>query len=156
MSSKKVFFEKADKLKDFRDIYGHNLDVFSETPDFQWSYEEIKREVNEGWDLYSVKVDDVIIAAVFLKVEKGRLLTKNTSLKMSYQGQGLSHQIKDFFEDIAKEQKITSIFHYCRIDDFRAYSLNEGHGYKKTNTDPKDQVIEWVKEIKRTKQNLYK
>ena len=158
MTKTKIAFEKADKSKDFRDIYGHNLDAFSETPDFKWTYNDIKKEVDEGWELYSVKVQDEIIAAVFLKIDKDKLLTKNTALKMSYQGQGLSHKIKEFFENTAKKRKLTSIIHYCRIDDFRAYSLNEGHGYKQRQLggSRKNQVIEWIKDDIGEKQKLYK
>ena len=140
-------FEKADKSKDFQEMYGRNLDDFLETPNFEWTYNDIKREVDEGWELYSVKIQEEIIAAVFLKNDQEKLLTKNTPLKMSYQGQGLSHKIKDFFEDIAQKRKLTSIIHYCRIDDFRAYSLNEGHGYKQRQLGGKGQVVEWSKNI---------
>ncbi len=145
MNKAKLIFEKADKSKDFREIYGHNLDIFSESPDFEWTYNDIRKEVDEGWELYSVKVQEEIIAAVFFKIDKDKLLTKNTALKMSYQGQGLSHKIKEFFEDIAQKQQVSSIIHYCRIDDFRAYSLNEGHGYKQIETRSKTQVVAWIK-----------
>lgn len=152
----KVVFERADKTKDFREIYGHNLDVFSESPDFEWTYDDIRREVEEGWELYSVKVQEEIIAALFCKVDQGRLLTKNTALKMNFQGRGLSHKIKDFFEEMAAGRKVSSISHYCRVDDFRAYSLNEGHGYKRVDKTPssKDRVVEWVKKPRRADKNF--
>ena len=145
MDGTKLVFKKADKMQDFEEIYDHNLDVFSESPGFEWTYDDIKKEVEQGWELYSVKIRKEIIAAIFFKVDKGKLLTKNTALKMNFQGRGLSHRIKEFFEDIARQRKASSIFHYCRVDDFRAYSLNEGHGYRKTEGNPKGKMIEWIK-----------
>ena len=149
MRRAELMFERADKAADMEDIHGHNLDVFSESPDFEWTCDDIRKEVESGWELYSVKHLEDIIAAVFLKEEKNRLLTKNTALKMNFQGSGHSHKIKEFFEEMARKRRLTSIVHYCRIDDFRAYSLNEGHGYRKMGapSDGRGKVVEWVKRL---------
>ena len=74
---------------------------------------------------------------------------KNTAVKINHQGSGYSHQIKDFFELRARELKLRVIFHFCRIDDFRMYSLNESHGYKKTSRrlGKNGEVVEWRKTI---------
>jgi len=74
-------------------------------------------------------------------------LTKNTAVKANYQGSGFSHEIKNFFDKKAKELKAKKILHYCSIDNFRMYSLNESHGYKKTKKS-EGQLVEWVKDIK--------
>ena len=76
-------------------------------------------------------------------------MTKNTSLKMNYQGSGYSHKIKEFFEKVARERKLKKIVHYCGIDNFRMYSLNESHGYKKTphKLGTNGRVVEWIKPI---------
>lgn len=149
MRRPRLQFEKADKSADLSDIYDHNLDVFSESPGFDWTYEDIKQEVDSGWELYSVKHLEDIIAALFIREERNRLLTKNTALKMNFQGSGYSHKIKEFFEDTARRRRLSSIVHYCRIDDFRAYSLNEGHGYRKMGPPPDGdgQVVGWVKKL---------
>lgn len=64
-----------------------------------------------------------------------------------YQGSGYSHEIKKFFENVAKERTLDKIVHYCGIDNFRDYSLNESHGYKKDDKveGQSKNVVEWVK-----------
>ena len=77
------------------------------------------------------------------------LHTKNTAVKISHKGSGFSHKIKEFLENKAKELNMKKIVHYCRIDNFRMYSLNESHGYNKTkNTFGEGQIIEWEKKLK--------
>ena len=141
-------FKKATKETQFKEIYEHNLDAFTDTPDFRWNLEEIKKEVKDGWELYSAYFNGEVIAALFVKLDKSDLLTKNTALKMSHQGSGFSHQIKEFFEHIAEEKHANRVLHYCRIDNFRLYSLNESHGYSKTGkTLDGGQVVEWEKTL---------
>lgn len=141
-----IEFKKATKVSEYQAIYDHNLDAFTDSPDFKWDLDEIKKEVKEGWQLYSAHVGDMIIAALFLRVDGKSLLTKNTGTKMSHQGSGYSHKIKEFFEKKAKELKVAKIYHYCRIDNFRMYSLNESHGYTKTAKKlDNGLVVEWEK-----------
>lgn len=140
-------FKKAANDKDIQAVFDHNIDAFSDSPDFKWTLDEIRNEVSEGWELYSLISDKDIVAAAFFKVEGDALLTKNTAIKSDHQGSGLSHAIKEFFEKIARDKKLKRIFHYCRIDNFRMYSLNESHSYRKTpNKIGEDGlVVEWVK-----------
>jgi hypothetical protein len=141
-----LVFKKATKVAEYKAIYDHNLDAFTDSPDFNWDIEEIKKEVKEGWNIFSAHVGEDIIAALFLKLEGKKLLTKNTGTKMSHQGSGYSHNIKEFFEKSAKEMKAKKIYHYCRIDNFRMYSLNESHGYAKTAKKlDSGLVVEWEK-----------
>ncbi len=142
-------FVKAAKEEDFKNIFNYNIDAFSDSPDFKWTLDEIKHEVKEGWLLYAAYLRSEIIAACFLRPDGNSLLTKNTAIKMTAQGSGYSHQIKEFFEEQAKEQKLNEIVHYCRIDNFRMYSLNESHGYKKTGRKLGERglIVEWIKKI---------
>ncbi len=141
-------FKKASSNKDYQDIFNHTIDAFSDSPDFNWTIEEIKREVNDGWVVYSASVEDEIIAAVFIKKVGKDLLSKNTAIKMDHQGSGFSHDIKRFIEKEGKVLGAKKIYHYCRIDNFRMYSLNESHGYKQTKREiDTDQTVEWIKEI---------
>lgn len=111
--------------------------------------DEIRNEVSEGWELYSVMVDGEIIAALFFMTDKDTLYTKNTAIKVNYQGSGFSHKIKEYFEKVAREKGLKHIAHYCRIDNFRMYSLNESHGYRKTQKKMGDgQVVEWMKDLR--------
>lgn len=146
----KLTFKKAKTEKDIKEIYDHNIDAFSDSPDFKWTFEEIKKEVADGWELFSLIDDSEIVAAVFYKIEDDSLLTKNTAIKIDHQGAGLSHSIKEFFEKVARDKKLKRIYHYCRIDNFRMYSLNESHQYKKTprKLGPEGLVVEWEKKIK--------
>ena len=140
-------FQRAKTEKEIRAIYDYNIDAFSDSPDFKWTLEEIKKEVSEDWQLFSMTLDGEIIAALFYKIEKDSLLTKNTAIKVTHQGSGYSHKMKEFFEKVARENNLKKIFHYCRIDNFRTYSLNESHKYKKTPNKygPDELVVEWVK-----------
>ena len=104
-----LVFKKATKVAEYKAIYDHNLDAFTDSPDFNWDIEEIKKEVKEGWNIFSAHVGEDIIAALFLKLEGKKLLTKNTGTKMSHQGSGYSHNIKEFFEKSAKEMKAKKV-----------------------------------------------
>lgn len=149
--SSNLVFKKAKTSKEIREIHEHTLNAFSDTPDFEWSVEALQQEVKEGWELFSaISLDGEIVAAALYKKEGNTLHTKNTAIKMSYQGSGFSHEIKDFFEKEARRLKVKKIVHYCRIDNFRMYSLNESHGFKKTQNKLGEdgQVVEWVKVLK--------
>ena len=128
----KLIFQKAQSQKDIQNVYEYNIDAFSESPDFNWNLKEIQKEVVGGWDLYAAYLGEEVIAAIFLKEENGQLLSKTTSIKMNYQGSGYSHKIKEFIEESAQQNKISEVVNFCGIDNFRMYSLNESHGYKKT------------------------
>ncbi len=143
-------FESAGTDKAIREVFEYNIDAFIDSPDFNWTLEELKNEIKDGWELYSVKFQGEVIAAVFIKKEGSKLLTKNTAISAHHQGSGYNHQIKDFFELKARALNCKEIHHFCRIDNFRMYSLNESHGYKKLDKKiGKDgQVVEWIKELK--------
>ena len=143
-------FVKASKEADIREVCDYNIDAFSDSPDFKWNLEEILKEIKDGWELFSVNQDGEIIAAVFIKEDGGSLLSKNTSVKMEFQGSGHSHEIKEYIEKEAKGRKLKKIVHYCRIDNFRMYSLNESHDYKKTKKKLGEdgQLVEWIKVLK--------
>ena len=127
-----IEFRKAKSLGEIQNIYDYTIDAFSDTPDFEWELDAIKQEIDEGWELFGVYSGKEVIAAAFVKKEGTGLLTKNTAIKLVHQGSGNSHKLKSFFEAKARELKLQQIYHYCRIDNFRMYSLNESHGYKKT------------------------
>ncbi|MBK22769.1 MAG: hypothetical protein CME70_02085 [Halobacteriovorax sp.] len=140
-------FELVTKEKDIQAVYDHNIDAFSDSPDFKWNLQEIKNEIKGGWELYSVSHEGEIVAALFVSEVDNGLYTKNTGLKMHHQGSGFSHEIKEFYEKLAREKKLDRIVHYCRIDNFRMYSLNESHGYRKAEKpiDEEGLVVEWTK-----------
>jgi hypothetical protein len=144
-----VNFKKAKSEKDIKSIHDYNIDAFSDSPDFKWTLDEIKKEVADGWELYSLMLGEEILAAVFFKIDGKSLLSKNTAIKITHQGSGFSHTIKEFFEKMARDNKLKQIYHYCRIDNFRMYSLNESHKYKKTprKFGVEGLVVEWVKEL---------
>ena len=136
--------------EDLVKIYNYNVQVFTDTPDFNWSLDNIKREIHEGWKLYSVSAEQQIIAAVFTKQTPDSLLTKATPIKLEFQGNGYSHQIKEFLEQMAKKQKLKKVVNYCRKDNFRMISLNETHGYTRTDKkiDGDNELVEWEKNLK--------
>jgi len=142
-------FELATKNPEIEEVYNYNLEVFSETPEFSWTLDNLKDEAKQGWKISSVRVDDQIIAAVFYKADKQALLTKSTPIKMEYQGNGYSHKIKEYFEKLAKDQKLKEIVNYCGKDNFRLISLNETHGYEMTGQTFGDDgsLVEWKKQV---------
>lgn len=140
-------FIKCNSDEELKKLYNYDVDVFAEAGDFDWSLENLKRERKQGWEIYSVENNNEIIAAVFLKFEKDLLATKNTSIKMTYQGKGYSHRIKDFYEHLARTHQVKSIVHYCAVDNFRAIALNESHGYKRVKTHKNGEVVEWEKKL---------
>jgi predicted GNAT family acetyltransferase len=140
-------FNKCKNKNDLRDVYRYDADAFAETSDFEWSIASLEKEQAEGWDIYSVSVDSEIIAACFLKNDGKTLHTKNTSVKISYQGQGVSHLIKEFYEKCAREQKAKEIINYCAVDNFRNIALNESHGYSKLPGDKNSEIVLWKKKI---------
>jgi predicted GNAT family acetyltransferase len=94
-----------------------------------------------------VMTDDEIVAAVLMRKDGDTLFTKNTPIKMAFQGNGFSHQIKNFYEEEAKKQHIRKVINYCPVDNFRMIALNESHGYKRTGNSfgTSNNIIEWVK-----------
>ena len=85
-----LVFKKATKVAEYKAIYDHNLDAFTDSPDFNWDIEEIKKEVKEGWNIFSAHVGEDIIAALFLKLEG-----KNIPKKIEVRGEVVM-LIKDF------------------------------------------------------------
>ena len=143
----------ANKEQDYKEILDYSIDAFSDSPDFSWNMDALKQEVKDGWQVAAVLSQGEIIAAIFYKIDKeGKkkvLSTKNTAIKFNHQGSGHSHSIKEYFEELARENKADIIRHYCRIDNFRAYSLNESHSYKKTpKTFDNGLIVEWEKSVK--------
>lgn len=142
-------FQEAQGSKDLRKLHEYTIDAFSDTPDFSWTLDDLKQEMKDGWEIFSANNEDGdVVAAVFVKTDGDTLYTKNTGLKIHHQGLGYSHQIKEFFEQFARKKKLKRLVHFCRIDNFRMYSLNESHGYLKTdNKYNEGQVVEWEKKI---------
>jgi hypothetical protein len=143
-------FIKASTKEDIKKVYNYNLDAFSSSPGFHWNLKNINNEIDNGWNLYAVNKSEETIAAIFLKKEGKNMHSKNTSIKMMYQGSGHSHEIKEFIETNARENKCSQVTHYCEIDDFRTYSLNESHGYKKLPEKSHDgTIVIWEKVLKK-------
>lgn len=142
-------FKEAKKEEEILNISKFDMQAFTDTQDFSWSLDNLKKEVKTGWKLMSVMVEDEIVAAVLMKREGDTLLTKNTPIKMAFQGNGFSHQIKNFYEDEAKKSQLAKVVNYCPMDNFRMIALNESHGYKRTGNafGLSNNIIEWVKVI---------
>lgn len=140
-------FKEAKKEEDVVNLSKFDIQAFTDTPDFSWTLDNIKKEVKTGWKLFSVMAEDEIVAAVLMRKDGDTLFTKNTPIKMAFQGNGFSHQIKNFYEEEAKRQQIRRVINYCPMDNFRMIALNESHGYKRTGNafGLSSNIIEWVK-----------
>jgi len=147
MTAKNLSFILMETNQEIEDIYNFNVKAFADSHDFSWTKENIEKEIKSGWKLYSVNIDADIICAIFLKIENKSLLTKNTPIKINYQGNGFSHLIKDFYESYAKDNNLTKLYNYCPVDNFRMISLNEGHNYKNTGKSlgENSNMVEWLK-----------
>jgi RimJ/RimL family protein N-acetyltransferase len=142
-------FKEAKKEEEILNLSKFDVQAFTDTQDFSWTLENIKKELKTGWKLYSVLTEDEIVAAVLVKKDGDSLHTRNTPIKMAFQGNGFSHQIKNFYEDEAKKLQISKVVNYCPVDNFRMIALNESHGYKRTGNafGTSQKIIEWVKEL---------
>ena len=148
MSEKNLEFKQIKSDKDIRRIHEFNVKAFSDE-DLSWTYENLKKYIANGWDLYTANYKSDTVAALFIKQEEGALHTRNTSIGVDFQGNGFSHMIKDYFEDLAYERKLNSVINYCPFDNFRMISLNERHHYTKTGNKygKNNEIIEWEKKI---------
>ncbi len=143
-------FKQSQSEQEILDVYNFNMEIFTESTDFGWSLDDIKSEIENNWQLYSAaQAEDIIVAALFMKIDKGVLYTKNTPIRLDYQGNGYSHEIKEFYEDVAKKNKVKTIVNICPADSFRMISLNERHGYSKTGKTYGENnfLEEWEKKI---------
>lgn len=144
-------FKLNKSLNEIKEVYNHNVSAFSDTQDFDWTIDSIKKEVDKGWKLYSALEQDQIIAAMFVKEDSTAhaLYTKNTPIRMEFRGKGYSHEIKDFYEELAKEEGLKKVVNYCSQDNFRMVSLNERHGYKTTGNkiEGNSVLVEWAKDV---------
>ena len=144
---KPLVFKEAKKEEDVVNLSRFDIQAFTDTQDFSWTLDNIKKEVKTGWKLFSVMTDNEIVAAVLMRKEDDTLFTKNTPIKMAFQGNGFSHQIKHFYEEEAKKHQIHRVVNYCPVDNFRMIALNESHEYKRTGNafGVNNNIIEWVK-----------
>ncbi len=142
-----LVFTERKSSEEINNIYNFNVRAFADSQAFDWSEQNIKNEIKDGWQLYSVECDGDIVAAVFMKEDDKQLLTKNTPIKMDYQGNGFSHMIKDFYEEYAANNKIETIINFCPTDSFRMIALNERHDYVKTGNVLADDIVEWKKNL---------
>lgn len=151
MTNKKLKFILGKTEDQLNEIYNFNVQAFADSQDFAWTKDNIKNEIDSGWDPYSVRLGEDIVCVLFTKKDGKKLLTKNTPIKIDFQGQGFSHMIKDFYEELASDYRVEEIFNYCPSDNFRMISLNEGHDYTKTGViiGPSQNIVEWVKPIKK-------
>lgn len=142
-------FKEAKKEEEIVNLSKFDVQAFTDTQDFSWTLDNIKKELKTGWKLYSVLTENEIVAAVLVKRDGDSLHTRNTPIKMAFQGNGFSHQIKNFYEDEAKKLQISKVLNYCPVDNFRMIALNESHGYKRTgkSSGTNQNIIEWVKEL---------
>jgi hypothetical protein len=140
-------FKEAKKEEELVNLSKFDIKAFTDVQDFSWTLDNIRKEVRTGWKLYSVLADEEIVAAVLMKKDGDTLFTKNTPIKMAFQGNGFSHQIKNFYEEEAKKTHIRKVVNYCPVDNFRMISLNESHGYKRTGNayGVGNNIIEWEK-----------
>jgi hypothetical protein len=149
MEVRELIFRMAQSQQEVEDIYNFNVNAFADAQDFDWSIDNIKKELKDNWKLYSVSFDKDIIAALFIKIDGDALFTKNTPIKMPYQGNGFSHKIKEFYEDEALNLGLNKVVNLCTADNFRMISLNEGHNYQRTGRTfgKNNEIIEWEKKL---------
>lgn len=144
---KNLVFKEVKKESEIEDLSNFEVQVFADTQDLPWNLANIRKEIKEGWKLYSVNYGPETIAALFLKADKDSLFTKNTPIKLAFQGNGFSHRIKDFYEEEAERLHLSRVVNYCPVDNFRMIALNESHGYRKTGNHLGNHrsIVEWEK-----------
>lgn len=143
----KLQFKLARTKQHLGQVYNYNMSAFLDSDEFPWSLQWLEAQKRKGHDIYQVIYQGKVVAALFVQTTEKGLLTRQTPLKLSVQGLGLSHQIKDYIEVLAKKAKVKDIFSYCAVDNFRMVSLNESHGYRKTKNQPSATIVEWHKSL---------
>lgn len=58
-------FVKASNSKDFKEVFEHNLEVFSDTPDFDWTFEDIKKKSQEDGSFIPLKLNSKLLQRFF-------------------------------------------------------------------------------------------
>lgn len=151
MTDKKLIFKQTKTEADMINLINHNSDAFvTGITSSKWNLEDLQKEAALGWEIFSAIFENQIVAAVFMKNDKNSTLaTKNTPIKLEFQGNGFSHIIKEFYEDEAINRKLSRITNLCPDDNFRMISLNEGHSYHRTGLayDDNDKIEIWEKKI---------
>ncbi len=144
---KNLVFKEVKKDTEIEDLSNFEVQVFSDSQDLQWNITNIRKEIKDGWKLFSVSYGPETVAALFLKSDKESLFTKNTPIKLAFQGNGFSHRIKDFYEEEAERLHLKRVVNYCPVDNFRMIALNESHGYRKTGNQlgSHSSIVEWEK-----------
>jgi hypothetical protein len=147
MSDKSLMFKEIRSQGEIEELAKYDIQVFTDSQDFHWSFDNIKKEMKAGWKLYAVNFNHETVAAVFVKSDSDTLFTKNTPIKLAFQGNGFSHQIKDFYEREANRLQVKRVINYCPVDNFRMIALNESHGYQKTGRflGTSKTILEWEK-----------
>ena len=142
-------YARAKSQKELQEIYDHNMSAFFDSDEFEWKMDWIKKQNKEGWDFYSVSFEEEIIAALLIKRKDKTFWSKQTPVKMSFQGNGFSHNIREYIEELANEEEVVEVFNICAIDNFRMVALNESHGYKKTGKKYLNSktLVEWYKKL---------
>ena len=148
LKNQRPTFQKVGNKSDIDEVYGHNVEVFLNSFDFEWNAPNIASQMDAGWRFYSLKVGDEIVAALFIKKLNDQLLSKHSQIKMEYRGNGLSHRLKEFVEDLAKQEGLDQVVNICSIKDFRLISLNETHGYKLSDVASSNAEFQtWIKTL---------
>ena len=145
-----LIFTPVHTKKELESLINFDLEAFSALPDLEWTVKGLQKEIEDEWQILAISVQEEIVAVVLVKEKKGAWLTKTTSIKLAYQGNGFSHVIKEQLEILAIEQGLSEIRHYCPSDNFRLIALNERHGYKKKSTfkgKNGGDVEEWAKKL---------
>ncbi len=146
---KNLVFKEVKKEDEVIAISNFDIQVFTDSQDLQWNIDNIRREMKGGWKLYSVTYGPDTVAALFMKTDKESLYTKNTPIKLAFQGNGFSHRIKDFYEREASRLQLKRVVNYSPVDNFRMIALNESHGYRKTGNQlgVSSSIVEWEKVV---------
>ena len=135
-------FERIVTKEQLKRACRHNFEVFLETVDVEWTLSGLQRVLKQGWEIYALNIsfddydavyEEEMVNVFFLRLDKGDLHTKNTSLKLKFRGMGLSDLIRDFIEKYALAKGANRIYHYCWSDDFRSIVLNEARGHVHEN-----------------------
>lgn len=132
----KISFQRCSDLSEIKKIYQFDVEAFAAIDDQNWKLENLEVDFKSGWEFYSAKLGDEVVAALFVKKKGGGFYTRHTGVKLDHQGKGISHEIKNYIEELAVSEKSSNIFNFCHPENFRNISLNETHGYAPSSKSP--------------------
>ena len=86
------------------------------------SYEAMKKQINDGYEYYLLKLNNEYIGYTGIKKEESKLFISKIYLLKEYRGKHLTKNIFEFFDDVCIKNKLTS--QYLTVNKYNTNAIN--------------------------------